>query len=118
MSQSSFLRPHRRTKDNAFSSECIIIHIDYYIKPYLKGLSCEKIIDLMETIISKDEKLNRLKIAQKAKRRNADGLTSRQQKVKDNKILIKSLKEQGLSNKEISEEVNLSIRQFQRYLAK
>ncbi len=72
----------------------------------------------MKTILSKAEKLNRLKASQKAKRRNENGLTQRQQNVKDKKDIIKSLKKEGLTLQAIAEHLHMSKRQVQRYLQK
>lgn len=47
-SEASFLKPHLRTKANAFSSEALIIDIDYYNIPSLKGLSAEQVIAKMK----------------------------------------------------------------------
>lgn len=55
-SESSFLKPYQRTKANAFSSETLIIDIDYYNVPSLKGLSAEEVLDKMKN----DEALNKL----------------------------------------------------------
>lgn len=48
-SEASFLKPHLRTKANAFSSEALIIDIDYYNIPSLKGLSAEQVIAKMKS---------------------------------------------------------------------
>lgn len=78
----------------------------------------ENEIKKMKTIISKSEKLSRLKAAQKAKRRNEEGLTSRQQKSKDNETRIKALREEGLTILLIADTLHMSKRQVQRYLKK
>ena len=64
------------------------------------------------TIISGKEKYRRCadekKAKQKAKRRNENGLTKKQQELQDLKIKIEELKQQGLSNRKIATEFNIS----------
>ena len=66
----------------------------------------------LKTIINEKEKYRRCatekKEKQKAKRRNKDGLTPKQQELKELKIKVLELKEEGLSNRKIAKKFNLS----------
>lgn len=66
----------------------------------------------LKTIISSKEKYRRCadekKAKQKAKRRNENGLTKKQQELKDLKGKIENLKIKGLSNRKIAEELGFS----------
>ena len=70
----------------------------------------------LKTIISRKEKYRRnkdyaleyQKQYEKAKRRNEEGLTSREQQKKDTIAKIKELKTQGLNNTKIAEALNIS----------
>lgn len=70
----------------------------------------------LSTIIGKEEKNERKKVKNKLDRRNENGLTPKQQELKDlkNKALI--LKEQGLSLRKIATEVNETVSKIQRAL--
>lgn len=70
---------------------------------------------VLKTIISKEEKYRRNNLKRNKKRRNSQGHTSKEQGIKDNLALIKLLKEQGLTQKEIANEMNLSVRSIQKY---
>lgn len=66
----------------------------------------------LKTIISGREKYRRCaaekKAKQRAKRRNENGLTKKQQELHDLKIKIEEFKKQGLSNRKIATEFNIS----------
>lgn len=74
----------------------------------------------LKTIINTKEKYRRggedKKAKQKAKRRNKDGLTKKQQEKLELINKIKELKQQGLRQKEVAEILNKSIRTIRRYL--
>lgn len=69
----------------------------------------------LKTIIGKAEANRREKEAKKKARRNENGLTKREQEKQDKIRDVKELTNKGLTNKEISEQLNISIRQVQRY---
>ncbi|KGJ47977.1 replication protein [Clostridium sp. NCR] len=62
----------------------------------------------MKTIIGTDEKYERNNERRRAERRNESGLTKKQQELQDLKIKIMKLKEQGLSNRAIGKQLNIS----------
>ncbi|OXX85054.1 replication protein [Paraclostridium benzoelyticum] len=62
----------------------------------------------MKTIIGTDEKYERNNERRRAERRNEAGLTKKQQELQDLKIKIMKLKEQGLSNRAIGKQLNIS----------
>lgn len=76
----------------------------------------------LKTIISGKEKYRRCaedkKAKQRAKRRNEKGLTNKQQELKDLKDKVEKLKIEGLSLREISKELNISLGKVQRVLKK
>ncbi len=76
----------------------------------------------LKTIISGKEKYRRCaedkKAKQRAKRRNEKGLTKKQQELKDLKDKVEKLKIEGLSLREISKELNISLGKVQRVLKK
>lgn len=69
----------------------------------------------LKTIIDKDIKDNRRNERKRENRRNEEGLTSREQKKQDLIKKVQKLKAKGLNNNEISEKLNISVRQVQRY---
>ena len=62
----------------------------------------------MKTIIGIDEKYDRNNAKRRAKRRNEEGLTKKQQELQDLKKQIIELKGQGLSNRGIGKKLNIS----------
>ena len=62
----------------------------------------------MKTIIGTEEKYERNNERRRAERRNETGLTKKQQELQDLKIKILKLKEQGLSNRAIGKQLNIS----------
>ncbi|MDK2564224.1 DNA-binding response regulator [Romboutsia sedimentorum] len=68
----------------------------------------------MKTIIGIDEKYDRNNVKRRNSRRDEEGLTNREKEKLDNINKIKDLVNKGLKNKEISEMLNISIRQVQR----
>lgn len=66
----------------------------------------------LKTIISGKEKYRRSaeeqKAKKKAKRRNENGLTKKQQELEDLKLKIEDLKSKGLSNRKIAKELGFS----------
>lgn len=69
----------------------------------------------IKSIISKDEKYRRNNVKRHNQRRNKAGLTQREQEKIDNLALIKELQSAGMSQKEIANELNMTIRTVQRY---
>ena len=73
----------------------------------------------LKTIIDEKEKYRRCatekKEKQKAKRRNEEGLTSREQQKQDLIKVIQSLKIQGLSQSKVAKELNKGIATIKRY---
>jgi len=67
------------------------------------------------TLKSKEIKQENNNIQRKEKRRNAEGLTSREQQKKDLIDKIQVLKNQGLKQKEVAEKLNKSIRTIKSY---
>ena len=59
-------------------------------------------------IIGLDEKYDRKNEKRRADRRNENGLINKQQELQDLKIKIEELKQQGLSNRKIATEFNIS----------
>ena len=57
-----------------------------------------------------------LKKRQKVKRRNEEGLTPKQQELKELKTKVLNLKEQGVSYRKIAENVNITLGKVQRLL--
>ena len=76
----------------------------------------------LKTIISGKEKYRRCadekKAKQKAKRRNENGLTKKQQELQDLKIKILALKEQNLSNRAIGRKLEISETKVRNILKK
>ncbi len=74
------------------------------------------------TIISGKEKYRRCaedkKAKQKAKRRNENGLTKKQQELQDLKVKVEELKLEGLSLRIIAEKLGMSLGKVQRVLKK
>ncbi len=70
---------------------------------------------VLKTIISKDEKYRRNNEKRNNKRKNSQGNTDKQQLVCDNLEIIRGLKERGYKQKEIASELNMSIRNIQKY---
>lgn len=67
------------------------------------------------TLKSKEIKQENNNIQRRNKRRNAEGLTSREQKKQETIKVIKELKEQGLSQSKVSKESGYSIALVKRY---
>ena len=93
----------------------------------LKGLPCnETIIEMLEitpeeqkaltTIIDKDTKLNRFNDTRKAKRRNKEGLTSRERNKLELIEKVKSLFDKGLKQVEIAKKLNINKATVSKYL--
>ena len=76
----------------------------------------------LKTIISLEEKYDRRrdkdKEYQKNKRRNEEGLTQKQQELKVLKDKIKILKNEGLTNKLISEKLSITLKTLERHITK
>ncbi|MGL4911603.1 MAG: hypothetical protein ACRC3Y_04145, partial [Romboutsia sp.] len=72
----------------------------------------------MKTIIGTDEKYDRKNEKRRAERRNEAGLTKKQQQLQDLKIKILELKEQGLSNRAVGRELNISETKVRNTLKK
>lgn len=72
----------------------------------------------LNTIIGTNEKERRHNIQRKKTRRNANGLTKKQQEMADLKAKILTLKETGLSLRKIAEELNITLGKVQRCLKK
>ena len=72
----------------------------------------------MKTIIGTDEKYDRNNEKEETDRRNEEGLTKKQQELQDLKIKILGLKEQGLSNRAIGRELNISETKVRNTLKK
>lgn len=76
----------------------------------------------LKTIISGKEKYRRSaeeqKAKKKAKRRNENGLTKKQQEMEDFKNQVEELKSEGLSLRSIAKELNISLGKVQRVLKK
>ncbi|MGL5651712.1 MAG: hypothetical protein ACRDDE_08145 [Paraclostridium sp.] len=68
----------------------------------------------MITIINKEEKYYRNNKRRRLERRNEEGLTKREQEKVDNINKIKEFVELGFKNKDIAENLGLSVRQVQR----
>lgn len=64
----------------------------------------------LKTIIDKDTKLKRFNDTRKAKRRNEEGLTSREKKKQDLVKAVQNLKIEGLNNTEIAKKLGISVR--------
>ena len=62
------------------------------------------------------EKNAKNKKRQKVKRRNEEGLTPKQQELKELKTKVLNLKEQGVSYRKIAENVNITLGKVQRLL--
>lgn len=69
----------------------------------------------LKTIISSDEKYNRNNERRRKSRRGSDGLTIRERNKLELIEKVKALVDEGLSNIEIADNLNLSVRQIQRY---
>ncbi|MGL5558446.1 MULTISPECIES: DNA-binding response regulator [Peptostreptococcaceae] len=76
----------------------------------------------LKTIISGKEKYRRCaedkKAKQKAKRRNENGLTKKQQEIENLKEKIIKLKNEGLKNKDISDKLSTPLKTLERYITK
>lgn len=72
-------------------------------------------MEKLETIISSNEKYRRRNL--KRTPRNKNGLTNKQEKIKNLEIRIKELKDKGHSNSLIMRELNISRRTFYRYVS-
>ena len=64
----------------------------------------------LKTIIDTRVKLDRKNTIRREKRRNADGFTKREQQKKDTYKSIQFLKSQGLTQKEITQQLKISLR--------
>lgn len=93
------------TKGYKFSNKYIIEALDLTKKEQEKLL----------TIISTEVKYDRNNSRRNLSRRNENGLTKREQQKKDIIELIKSLKELGLNQKEVSKEIAKSLRTVKSY---
>lgn len=69
----------------------------------------------MTTIISKDEKYDRNNQKRRAKRRNSEGLTKREQQKREKLINVLRGILNNKTNKEIADELNISLRMVQVY---
>lgn len=72
----------------------------------------------MKTIIGTEEKYNRNNERRRNERRNENRLTKKQQELQDLKKKIIALKEQGLSNRAIGRELNISETKVRNTLKK
>ena len=72
----------------------------------------------MKTIIGVDEKYDRKNKKRRADRRNENGLTKKQQELQILQDKIKILKNEGLTNKIISEKLSISLKTLERYITK
>lgn len=72
----------------------------------------------MKTIIGTDEKYERNNERRRAERRNEDGLTKKQQELKQLHDKIKRLKNEGLTNKVISEQLSIPLKTLERHITK
>lgn len=70
----------------------------------------------LKTIIGTREKNERKKVANKVNRRNGNGLTNKQQEMKDLRGKLQLLITEGLSYRQISEKLNISLGKVQRAL--
>lgn len=69
----------------------------------------------MTTIISKNEKYDRNNQKRRAKRRNSEGLTKREQQKREKLINVLRGILNNKTNKEIADELNISLRMVQVY---
>lgn len=76
----------------------------------------------LRTIISSKEKYRRCaeekKAKQKAKRRNEQGLTKKQQEIQDLKLEVERLKKEGFNNTQIANKLNIDRAKVRRLLKK
>ena len=72
----------------------------------------------MKTIIGTDEKYERNNERRRAERRNENGLTKKQQELKNLYDKIKKLKNEGLTNKSISEQLEIPLKTIERHITK
>lgn len=72
----------------------------------------------LKTIISTDEKYRRKNKKRNEARRNEEGLTPKQQEMKELNSKVVELKEQGLSLRKIAAELNITLGKVQRVLKK
>ncbi|CEP43244.1 replication protein [[Clostridium] sordellii] len=72
----------------------------------------------MKTIIGLDEKYDRNNERRRAKRRNEEGLTKKQQELKVLQDKIKILKSEGLTNRIISERLSIPLKTLERHITK
>lgn len=122
----TFKKPYK-VKELIYVCRSVNRTVKYFIKDNTKGykFSNKYIIEALNiteseqkqllTIISKSEKYNRNNTRRSKKRRNDDGLTSREVKKNDIRNAVQSLKNQGLTQKEIAIKLNKSVRTIKRH---
>ncbi|SFB38539.1 hypothetical protein [Clostridium frigidicarnis] len=96
-----------------------------YYKNKKYNYSNERLIELLnisyeeqqklETIISKEEKYSRKNQVRNLKRRNEEGLTKREKDKLELEKSIKTLRQQGFTQKQIAKELKKDIRTIKRY---
>lgn len=69
----------------------------------------------LKTIINTRVKLDRKNKTRKGKRRNADGLTNREQQKKDTYTSIQALKSKGLTQKQVAQQLAIGIATVKRH---
>ena len=72
----------------------------------------------MKTIIGTDEKYERNNERRRAERRNENGLTKKQQELKNLYDKIKKLKNEGLTNKSTSEQLEIPLKTIEMHITK
>ncbi|MGL5752283.1 MAG: hypothetical protein ACRCXT_17240, partial [Paraclostridium sp.] len=72
----------------------------------------------MKTIIGTDEKYDRNNERRRNERRNEEGLTKKQQEIRNIQDNIKILKSEGLTNKVISEKLSIPLKTLERHITK
>ena len=81
---------------------------------------CEKLFPFREhyliTLKSKEIKQENNNIQRRNKRRNKEGLTSREQKKQETIKAIYDLKEKGFNNTQIAEKLDMNVRSVRRIL--
>lgn len=97
----------------------------YFLDDAKLKYSSEKLIEILDIteeeqkklkkIISKDIKLDRFNTTRKEKRRNADGLTKREQEKKDTRQSIQSLKSKGLTQKQVAQQLAIGTATVKRH---
>ena len=70
---------------------------------------------VLKTIITKEIKYKRKNLVRNAARRNENGNTQQAQEKEDNLTIIRELYELGLTQQQIADEMQLSLRQIQNY---